>query len=248
LHYNPTYGPVSSGNPDDYLNIIDQAHLDNVTNQTVYSWQSQSEGTYGWCPGDLYSGTTLPRFNDEEETGLGLAPSSQTSMAPNDEVNGPRIVDTTNVLNQCGGATFSPFTDIMGINSVAPMVISSWYDMSAGRVLLQSFMKNLDPAATPLTVTLGGGCAAGKCSYAALGSSSHIRIDLNSATGNGGTGVPNAVSGGTITLNVPQPNMTGKWWNPANGSIIGTVTSSSTAGIQTFTVPEFNVDMWFQLD
>jgi hypothetical protein len=42
--------------------------------------------------------------------------------------------------------------------------------------------------------------------------------------------------------------MTGKWWNTANGSIISTVTTAATAGTQTFTAPNFNVDMWFQLD
>jgi hypothetical protein len=73
-------------------------------------------------------------------------------------------------------------------------------------------------------------------------------LELNSNTGNGTTGVPNTVTAGTVTFNVPQASMTGKWWNTANGSIISTITSSSTAGSQTFTAPNFNVDMWFQLD
>jgi hypothetical protein len=247
-HYDPTYGPSSSGNADAYLNIVDQAHLDSIPKQTIYAWQANSEGAFGGCLSILPGGSTLPRFNDEEEVGLGLAPSSETSAAPDNEVNGPRIVDTTNVLNQCGGAMFSPFSDIMAIDSVTPVVTSSWYDVSKGRALLQSFMKNLDPAATPLTVTLGGGCADPKCSYGALGSSSHVRIELNSSTGNASTGVPNAVNGGTVTFNVPEPNMTGRWWNTANGNIISTVTTAATAGNQTFTAPNFNVDMWFQLD
>jgi hypothetical protein len=117
----------------------------------------------------------------------------------------------------------------------------------SGRTLLQQFMAGLDPAAAPVTVTLGGGCTSG-CSYAALGSSQHIRLVLNSSTGNATTGAPNAVNGGAITVSVPQPNMTGKWWNPTTGALIGTVTTSGTAGNQTFTVPNFNVDIWFQLD
>jgi len=247
--YTTTYGPFSTGPSDQYLNLIDLPHSDSVTGQVMYHWLSGQLAFADGCPASAgYGGATLPRFNGEEGTQLGIAPSLQTPSAPSDEVNGPRIVDESMVLNQCGGAIFSTFWDIMAMNSSTPIVANSWYDDTLGRYLLQSFMKNLDAAASPLAVTLGGGCAANNCSYSALGSSSHVRIVLNSSTGNAGTGVPNSVNGGTVTFSVPHPNMTGKWWNTANGSIISTVTTAATAGTQTFTAPNFNVDMWFQLD
>jgi hypothetical protein len=244
------YGPFSNGASDPYLNFVDLPHLDNQAGQKIYEWQSAQQTSVNGCPGypGGYGGNTLPRFNGEEATNVGIAPSSQSAFAPNEEVNGPRIVEDANIFNQCGGGFFTTFRDVTGFNSSTPIVGSSWYDISIGRTLLQSFMKGLDPAAAKLSVTLGDGCASGKCSYAALGSSSHIRIELVSNTGNAATGVPNPVTAGSVAFDVPQPNMTGKWWNTANGSIIGTVTSSATTGTQTFTAPNFNVDMWFQLD
>ena len=253
--YSPSYGP-GTANPDANLTVVDMMHATVTggvqgTNTPIYTFQKISEadnGMHAGCPGNVGNGNTLPRWQGEGETGIGIAPSTVTVVAPNDEANGPRIVDETYVMNQCGFIYFGQPSDFGGIDSARPAVNNTWLDLTQGRRFLQQFMQGLDPDASRLNVTLGGGCAANKCSYAALGSSSHIRIELNSSTGDGRTGIPNAVNGGTITFSVPQPNMTGKWWNPATGSIIGMVASSKKAGTKTFTVPNFNVDMWFQLD
>jgi uncharacterized protein (TIGR03437 family) len=194
----------------------------------------------------------LPSFQGEgpggPAEGIGIAPSSQTVQLANDQTNGTRIVDAAYVMCQKALMNFAIPTDYFPINSTTPMVSATWFDYTNGRRNLQTFMQNLDATAAPLSVTLGGGCAGSACSEVALGSSSHVRLVLNSATGNSTTGVPNLVSGGTVTFSVPQANMIGQWWNPATGQIIGTFTTASSAGRQTFTAPNFNVDSWLQLD
>jgi hypothetical protein len=157
-------------------------------------------------------------------------------------------VDEAYVLGQKVEIPFANLSDSFPINSTTPMVTGTWYDFTNGRRNLQAFMNGLDVTAAPVTVALGGGCANGGCSYLALGSSSHVRLVLNSATGNATTGVPNLVTAGTVTLTVPEAGMLGQWWNTATGAIISSFTTAATAGSQTFTAPNFSVDMWLQLD
>lgn len=250
--YSPTYGPFSTPYVSDaYLNFVEPPHIDGVSGQTIWHW-AYNQNTYEYgCPGTVspgLGGTTMPRYDGEMVVGLGIAPSSQSASNLNDEINAPRIADEQNILNQCSGGYFNSLSDQVAFNSSTPMVTSSWYDYGLGRVTLQKFMSGLDSAATPLTVTLGGGCGGGACVYEGLGSNSHIRLALNSATGNGATGVPNAVTAATVTLNVPQANMTYKWWNTATGLVESTGITSATAGRQTFTAPNFTVDMLFQID
>jgi hypothetical protein len=246
--YISPYGPGTSA-PDDYLNFVDMWHLDGPYATPVFDWMSYlATSAYGGCPGVTYNPNGYVRFNGEAAVGIGIAPASESANAPGEELNSPRINDGATTMNQCGGGYFNSLSDQVAFNSASPLLVSSWYVYGSGRVNLHNFLTGLDPSAAPITLTLGGGCGSGACAYAALGSSNHVRIMLNSATGNATTGVPNTVTSGTVTFNVPQPNMTGKWWNTASGSIISTVTSSASAGTQTFTAPSFNVDIWFQLD
>jgi hypothetical protein len=203
------------------------------------------------CPGSSgYGGTTLPRYNGEEATSVGIAPSTSSASAPNNEVNGPRIVDEQMVFNQCGGGYFGSLNDQLAFNSSTPVVLSSWYDYGLGRTVLQRFLVGLDTAAAPITVTLGGGCAGSACTYAALGSSTHVRAVLVSATGNSATGVSNAVTNPTITLTVPAG--TYQWVNPATGAVLasGTTTSGSNSFTYsgTFGGASQPTDIYFQAD
>jgi hypothetical protein len=242
------YGPFSSPYvPDPYLNFVEIPHLDNQSGQTNFGWMANNNTNGSRCPGSSgYGGSMLPRYNGEEATSVGIAPSGSSASAPNNEVNGPRIVDEQVVFNQCGGGYFGTLNDQLAFNSAVPGVYNSWYDYGLGRLNLQRFIQGLDTAAAPITVTLGGGCAAGACSYSALGSSNHIRLVLNSATGNSATGIPNTVSTGTVTLNVPQSGMTGNWVNPSTGAVISTISLSS--GSETLTVPPFQYDIYLQID
>jgi hypothetical protein len=242
------YGPFSSGAADAYLNFVEIPHLDNQTGQTNYNWMSSQIGNVNHCPGSSgYGGATLPRYNGEESTNVGIAPSTSSASAPNNEVNGPRIVDEQLVFNQCGGGYFGTLNDQLAFNSATPEVYNSWYDFALGRTVLQGFMIGLDTAAAPITVTLGGGCDSGACSYAALGSSSHIRLVLNSATGNAITGVPNTVTNPSVKLTVPAANMTVNWVNPATGAVLAS--STTTSGPQTLTYTgTFTYDLYLQLD
>jgi hypothetical protein len=249
-YYSSTYGPFSSGPSDAYLNFVDLPHQDNEYQATpVYNYMTDQTGNVNSCPGNGsggYGGNTLPRFNGEINWPLGVPPATQTASAPNNEQNGPRFVDEQAVLNQCGGTVFNAITDQISINSTTPITSPTWYDTMSGRTILQRFMVGLDTSAAPITVTLGGGCASSACSYAALGSSNHIRLVLNSATGNSSTGIPNTVRTGTVTLTVPQSGMTGNWVNPSTGAVISTISPSS--GSQTLNVPSFQYDIYLQLD
>jgi len=250
-YYTSTYGPFSSPLVSDaYLNFVDLPHQDNAGDTIpVYEYIADQIGNVNGCPGNgtgSYGGSTLPRFNGEISWPNGVPPSTQTASAPNNEQNGPRIVDEQAVLNQCGGTVFNAITDQISINSTTPITSPTWYDTMSGRTILQRFMVGLDTSAAPITVTLGGGCASSACSYAALGSSNHIRLVLNSATGNSSTGIPNTVRTGTVTLTVPQSGMTGNWVNPSTGAVISTISPSS--GSQTLSVPSFQYDIYLQLD
>ncbi|MGA2373663.1 MAG: hypothetical protein ABSG11_23640 [Candidatus Korobacteraceae bacterium] len=242
--YTPPYGPFSSGASDPYLNWVDSDHFD-VQNSTVYSWFGTGSGRCPAYPG--LGGNTLPRYNGEQAQQVGVAPSSQTVSNPKNETNGPRIVTEQLIFNQCGGAVFNAPGDYFGINSTKPQVSNTWYDFST--VPLLNFMAGLDPAAAPLTVTLGGGCSRA-CGYAGLGSSSHVRLLIYVSTGNGSTGVPSTVSSGTVKLSVPQSNMTCKLLNPVTGATLRKCSPSS--GSQTINLPTFGgasqPDIWLQLD
>jgi hypothetical protein len=242
------YGPFSSGAADAYLNFVEIPHLDNQAGQTDYRWMANENGGVDACPGSSgYGGTTLPRYNGEEATNIGIAPSNSSASAPNNEVNGPRIVDEQLVFNQCGGGYFGTLNDQLAFNSATPGIYNSWYDFALSRTVLQQFMTGLDTAAAPITVTLGGGCDSGACTYAALGSASHIRLVLNSATGNAITGVPNTVTNPSVKLTVPVANMTVNWVNPATGAVLASTTT--TLGTQTLTYTgTFTYDLYLQLD
>jgi hypothetical protein len=247
-YYTSTYGPFSSPLVTEaYLNFIDLPHQDNAfQTEPVYEYMIDQNGA---CPGGgpgSTSSATLPRFNGEISWPNGVPPSTQTASAPNNEQNGPRFVDEQAVLNQCGGTVFNAISDQVSINSTTPFTSPTWYDTMSGRTILQRFMVGLDTAAAPITVTLGGGCGSGACAYSALGSSNHIRLALNSATGNSSTGIPNTVNTGTVTLTVPQSGMTGNWVNPSTGAVISTISPSS--GSQTLSVPSFQYDIYLQLD
>jgi hypothetical protein len=251
----PTFGPFSSPYvADAYLNFVEIPHVDTAFSGTpVYKFMT-SEATYvSACPGNGsggFGGNTLPRYNGEEATSVGIAPSSQSASAPNTEVNGPRVVDEQMVFNQCGGGYFGTLNDQLAFNSSTPIVADGWYEYAQGRVALQRFMLGLDTAAAPITVTLGGGCAGSACTYAALGSSTHVRAVLVSATGNSSTGVSNAVTNPTITLTVPAG--TYKWVNPATGAVLasGTTTSGSNSFTYsgTFGGASQPTDIYFQAD
>jgi len=249
-YYSPTYGPFSSGASDAYLNFINLVHIDMLNGIADFSWFGNNVGNATRCPGypGGYGGNTMPRFNGEQAQTLGIAPSSQSASAPNVEVNGVRIVTEQLVFNQCGGTVFNPPSDYFGINSSRPEVSNTWYDFS--NVPLLNFMTGLDPAAAPLTVTLSRGCASSSCSYAALGSSTHVRAVLVSATGNSSTGVSSRVTDPTITLTVPAG--TYKWVNPATGAVLasGTTTSGrhSFTYSGTFAGASSPTDLYFQAD
>jgi hypothetical protein len=251
-YFSPTFGPFSSPYVSDaYLNFVEVPHLDNLSGQTVYRWMANENTGSNACPGSSgYGGTTLPRYNGEEATSVGIAPSTSSASAPNNEVNGPRIVDEQMVFNQCGGGYFGSLNDQLAFNSSTPVVLSSWYDYGLGRTVLQRFLVGLDTAAAPITVTLGGGCAGSACTYAALGSSTHVRAVLVSATGNSATGVSNAVTNPTITLTVPAG--TYQWVNPATGAVLasGTTTSGSNSFTYsgTFGGASQPTDIYFQAD
>jgi len=248
-NYSSPYGPFSGGPSDAYLNFIDMPHRD-VIGGPVYSWFGNNSGNANYCPGwpSGYGGNSIPRYNGEQAQSVGIAPSSQSASAPNNETNGARIVAEQLILNQCGGAVFNSYSDFFGINSSTPEVSNTWYDFST--VPLLNFMAGLDPAAAPMTVTLGGGCGSGDCEYAALGSSAHVRAVLVSATGNSATGVSNAVTNPTITLTVPAG--TYKWVNPATGAVLASGTT--TSGINSFTYSgtfagaSNPTDIYFQAD
>jgi hypothetical protein len=244
--YTIPYGPFSGGASDPYLNWVDLGHLDGQSS-TVYSWFGSS--TSSGCPAyPGLGGNTMPRYNGEQAQNIGVAPSSQSASTPNNETNGARIVTEQLIFNQCGGAVFNPPSDFFFINSTTPEVSNTWYDFST--VPLLNFMSGLDPAAAPLTVTLGGGCGSGDCHYAALGSSTHVRALLVSATGNSFTGVSNTVTNPTITLTVPAG--TYKWVNPATGAVLasGTTTSGSNSFTYsgTFGGASNPPDLYFQAD
>jgi hypothetical protein len=248
--YSRTYGPFSSGASDPYLNFVDINHYDAPSGgpYPVYNWFGTASGRCPNYPG--LGGNNLPRYNGEQAEEIGVAPSSQTASAPNTQTNAPRIVIEQQVFNQCGGAVFDVPSDYFPINNGAgntPGVDSTWYDLVAPSAILEQFMIGLDTAAAPITVTLGGGCGSGACSYAALGSSNHIRLVLTTATGNSGTGVPKTVTNPSVTLKVPAANMTVKWINPATGANLAstTTTSGTKKLIYTGTV---TYDLWLQLD
>lgn len=247
--YTHPYGPFSSGPPDAYLNWIDLRHLDNMAGQLVYGWIAGEVGVATRCPGwpGGNGGNTMPRYNGEQVQQLGIAPSSQSPSAPANETNGPRIGTEQLFFNQCGGAVFSAPGDSFSINSKKPKISNTWYDFRS--VPLLNFMAGLDPAAAPLTVTLGGSCSR-TCGFAGLGSSSHIRLLIYVSTGNRETGVPDTVSSGTVKLTVPQSNMTCRLVNPVTGATLGKC--SPPSGSQTINLPKFGgtaqPDIWLQLD
>jgi len=251
IYYSTTYAPIAMGGTDAYLNLVDLPHVDGPLPAPVYEWLSGNAGMTSRCPGNGsggLGGNTLPRFNGEQGQQLGIAPSSQSASTLNNETNGPRIVTEQLIFNQCGGAVFNAPGDFFGINSTTPIVTNTWYDFNS--VPLLNFMTGLDPAAAPISMTLSGGCASNACSYAALGSSTHVRAVLVSATGNSSTGVSNAVTNPTITLTVPAG--TYKWVNPATGAILasGTTTSGSNSFTYsgTFAGESNPTDIYFQAD
>jgi uncharacterized protein (TIGR03437 family) len=249
-YYSSPYGP-GTGTPDANLTAIDMGHDDSLNGIPIYSFVSGGFGSATFYCGN--QSPLLPSFQGEGPAGgtgqvLGIAPASQTAAAPNDNTNGERIVDEFYVL--CGKASmaFANPEDYFAINSKKALNSQTWLDFTLGKLNLQNFMKGMDVAAAPLSVTLGGGCASSACSVEALGSSSHVRLALVSATGNAITGVPNSVTAGTVTLTVPAASMVGEWVAPATGAAIRTFTTSSRAGRQTFKAPNFAVDVWLQLD
>jgi hypothetical protein len=243
------YGPFSSPYVSDpYLNMVDIPHTDGPVHTTIYTWMTNWNADVNGCPASSsYGGSTLPRFNGEQGDQVGIPPSSQSVAAPNDSVNGQRIVEEQNYFNQCAGANSQPTAVQMEFNPSTPVVSTSWYDVTSGNYLIRQFMVGLDTAAAPITVTLGGGCASSACSYAALGSSNHIRLVLNSATGNSTTGVPNTVTNPSVTLMVPAASMNVNWVNPATGAVLASTTT--TSGTQTLIYTgTFQYDLWLQLD
>jgi hypothetical protein len=247
--YSSPYGPFSSGPSDPYLNWIDLHHLDGQVGQ-VYEYFGNAASSNWRCPAwpGGQGGNTMPRFNGESAQTVGMAPSSQSPSQPNNEVNGQRVAADQLIFNQCGGTVFNAPGDFYQINSTAPIVSNTWYDSMTPTIV--PFMTGLDPAAAPISMTLSGGCASGACSYAALGSSTHVRAVLVSATGNSSTGVSNAVTNPTITLTVPAG--TYKWVNPATGAVLSSGTtpagSNSFTYSGTFAGPSNPTDLYFQAD
>ncbi|MGO9274484.1 MAG: hypothetical protein ACLQOO_30350 [Terriglobia bacterium] len=245
-----SYGP-GTATPDANLTAVAIPHSNGRVNGTsgyIYSALSgiKSGISQGGCPKIPWLITTLPHFQGEGPEGQGITPSSQSAQTPNDETNGNRIVDAAYVLNQCVNTEFIYPVDFLAIDSDSPRVTATWLDLTKGRRFLETFMRDLEVTAAPLSVTLGDGCASGACSYAALASSRRVRLILNSSTGNASTGVPNSVTKGTATLMVPTANMICQWQNPSTGQIISTLTP--TSGSYTFTAPNFSVDVWLQCD
>jgi len=247
----PAYGPGTS-TPDAYLSVIDMDHNDSGTGTTLYQFMNGNQFSGGGVTDTCSGGPTMPSFQGEgpggQGTSIGVAPATQTVQTPNSQTSSQRIVDAAYVMCQKALMIFVSPIDYFGINSTTPMTTQTWLDYTLGRRNLQAFMQGLDVAASSLSVTLGGGCASSACFVEALGSSSHVRLVLNSATGNATTGVPNTVKAGTVTFSVPAASMAGQWVNPSTGAVISTFTTSSWAGRQTFTAPTFGVDMWLQLD
>lgn len=245
--YSPVYGPYSGRASDAYLNWIELDHINNLSGQTVYGVFTGS--SFAGCPASGgRGGTTLPRWNGEMATEVGIAPSSQTASAPNLEQDGPRVTNEQLILNRCGGTIFGGnggAGDYFEINSTKPIVSANWYTTST--VIFENFLSGLDPAAVPLTVTLGGGCGSGACSYAALGSSSHIRLVVLSAEGKANTGVPYTVKNGRLTFTAPAAGMTGKWFNTSTGEPIGS-SFTTRSGSNTVNIPPMAVDMWLAVD
>ena len=262
----PAYGPPSA-NPDSYLNLGDIAHASATapvlpTGHADYEFLGYSKGSNGYgysgCPQNATMGTSLPRFQGEGEgpgvqtssypgLGLGLVPGTSTYSAPNDEQHGERLADASYALGQCQFAYYGQLGDQWGFNSVTPVLNVSWLDLAQGRLFLHTFLTGLDPAATPLTATLGS-CSG--CTYEALGSTNHIRLILNSGTGSGG--VSNAIAAGTVQLAVPQASMGYSWTNPVTGAVISSGTTAGSPGTQTFTAPAFGgtnpPDVWLAFD
>jgi hypothetical protein len=245
--YTSTYGPGTS-TPDAYLNFVDMQHQDGPVATPVYGWMNfLATSQYAGCPSVTYNPNGYVRLDGESATSIGVTNVSQTANAPNMEMNSPRINDAAQALNQCGVSYFGTYSEQNAFNSVTPTIYGNWYAYGQGRVNLHNFMTGVDPAAAPITVTLGGGCGSGACLYAALGSSNHVRIDLNSATGNGTTGIPNTVTNPSVTLKVPAANMTVNWINPATGANLASTTTTSGTKKLIYT-GTFTYDLWLQLD
>jgi uncharacterized protein (TIGR03437 family) len=108
-----------------------------------------------------------------------------------------------------------------------------------------SFFNSIDPAATPLAITVAPPKGVTLTGYA-LGSATDLAGWIVNATN------ASTVSGATMRVTVPAANMAGEWIAPATGAVISTFTTAVSAGSQTFAIPSFcttiqTCDIWFRI-
>ena len=191
----------------------------------IVNWINAQENKMGSAPiifgeAGLGSGISDPPANEDFRQWQNVSFFNQAfeSVWPN------------HICNGFGGAN----TECVDTAQLAQMAVFS------------TFAGSVDPAATKLSVSLGGGANGQLLSGWALGSSSDVAGYILNVSNR------KVVHGAVIKLNVPAANMAGEWIAPSTGALIATFTTAASPGSQTFTIPDFsatpqNGDIWLRL-